>query len=112
MRSGRTVPIRNMPMKEHIHKILSVVAGVALVICIRVDSMSLLRSRSQQEYRIPVQVKDGYSTVQEDGVSFTFRTSDYGYIVMTKKEKFVTSEPSPIGSYPEYRCIHLEDKRP
>src|SRR5262245_6022772 len=67
---------------------------------------------NQNEYEIPVTVQNGYATVREAGVLFTFKAADYGRVVMTKEEKYVTSEPSPTGSSPEYRCFHLEDKRP
>jgi hypothetical protein len=66
---------------------------------------------NQNEYEIPVTVQNGYATVREAGFSFTIKAADYGRVAMTKEKKFVTSEPSPIGSFPEYRCFHLEDKR-
>jgi hypothetical protein len=66
----------------------------------------------QNKYEIPVTVQNDYATVRETGVLFTFKSADYGRVVMTKEEKYVTSEPSPMGSSPEYRCFRLEDKRP
>jgi len=66
---------------------------------------------NQNEYEIPVTVQNGYATVREAGFSFTIKAADYGRVAVTKEKKFVTSEPSPIGSFPEYRCFHLEDKR-
>lgn len=66
----------------------------------------------QNEYEIPVTVQNGYATAREAEVLFTFKAADYGRVVMTKEEKYVTAEPSPTGSWPEYRCFHLEDKRP
>jgi len=67
---------------------------------------------NQKEYEIPVTVRNGYAAVREAGVLFTFKAADYGRVVMTKEEKYVTYEPSPIGGWPEHRCFHLEDKRP
>src|SRR5262245_39589528 len=69
-------------------------------------------SENQNEYEIPVKVQNGYATVREAGFSFTFKAANYGRAALTKEKKFVTSEPSPIGSFPEYCCFHLEDKRP
>lgn len=66
----------------------------------------------QNEYEIPVTVQNGYAAVREAGVSFTFRAADYGRVVMSKEEKYVISEPSPTGSWPDHRCFTLEDKRP
>lgn len=66
----------------------------------------------QNEYEIPVTVQNGYANVREAGLSFTFKAADYGRVTMTKEEKYVISEPSPTGSWPEHRCFHLEDKRP
>lgn len=67
---------------------------------------------NQNEYEIPVTVQNGYATVREAGVLFTFNATDYGRLVMTKEKKFVIYEPSPTGSWPEHRCFQLEDKRP
>lgn len=67
---------------------------------------------SQNEYEIPVDVQNGYATVREAGVLFTFKAADYGRVAMNKVEKYVTSEPSPEGSWPEHRRFYLEDKRP
>jgi hypothetical protein len=69
-------------------------------------------SMSQNEHEIHVTATNGYATVREAGFSFTFKAADYGRVAMTKEEKFIDSEPSPIGSWPEHRCFHLEDKRP
>lgn len=69
-------------------------------------------STNQNEYEIPVTVQNGYTTVREAGFSFTFNAANYGRVAMTKEKKFVTSEPSPIGSWPEHRCFHPEDIRP
>jgi hypothetical protein len=66
---------------------------------------------NQNEYEIPVTVLNGYAAVREAGFSFTFKAADYGRVVMTKEKKYVDSEPSPTGSWPEYRCFYLEDKR-
>ena len=67
---------------------------------------------NQNEREIPVTATNGYATVREAGFSFTFKAADYGRVAVTKEEKFIDSEPSPIGSWPEHRCFHLEDKRP
>jgi len=67
---------------------------------------------NRNEYEVPVTVQNGYVTLRETGFSFTFNAADYGRVAVTREKKFVTSEPSPIGSFPEYRCFQLEDKRP
>ncbi|MBO0725392.1 MAG: hypothetical protein J2P52_07315, partial [Blastocatellia bacterium] len=66
----------------------------------------------KNEREIPVTARNGYATVREDGFSFTIKAADYSRVAVTKEEKFIDSEPSPIGSWPEHRCFHLEDKRP
>jgi len=78
------------------------------------DSVSPSRqpAAGQNESEIPVTVQNGYATVRETSFSFTFNAAYYGLVAVTKEKKFVTSEPSPTGSWPEHRCFHLEDTRP
>ena len=51
-------------------------------------------------------------TINQEGISFTLDSIDYGKIEVKKIEKKVFDEPVPMMAAPEHVCAYLEDTRP